>query len=65
MILDQFPDASDLYSDIGAISRCAKVWSHGDDSDEMMLMMLIIVKFLGARCCQAAVESCTLTELKP
>jgi len=25
MILDQFPDASDLYSDIGAISRCAKV----------------------------------------
>ena len=26
MILDQFPDASDLYSDIGAISRCAKVW---------------------------------------
>lgn len=25
MILDQFPDASDLYSDIGAITRCAKV----------------------------------------
>ena len=25
MILDQFPDASDFYSDIGAISRCAKV----------------------------------------
>jgi len=25
MILDQFPDASDLYTDIGAISRCAKV----------------------------------------
>jgi len=25
MIIDQFPDASDLYTDIGAISRCAKV----------------------------------------
>jgi len=31
MILDQFPDASDLYCDIGAISRCAKVRSHHDD----------------------------------
>jgi len=30
MILDQFPDASDLYSDIGAISRCAKVWWRDD-----------------------------------
>ena len=25
MILDLFPDASDLYSELGAISRCAKV----------------------------------------
>jgi len=38
MILDQFPDASDLYSDIGAISRCAKVWSY-DDHDKYDISM--------------------------
>lgn len=26
VILDNFPDASDLYSEIGACSRCAKVF---------------------------------------
>ena len=42
MILDQFPDASDLYSDMGAISRCAKVWSWRDIT--MMTMMFASVK---------------------
>jgi len=25
IVLDQFPDVTDLYSDIGSITRCAKV----------------------------------------
>ncbi len=27
MIIDQFPDATDLYSELGAVTRCAKVCS--------------------------------------
>jgi len=25
IVLDQFPDATDLYSEIGSVTRCAKV----------------------------------------
>ena len=26
IVLDQYPDATDLYSDIGSVTRCAKVY---------------------------------------